>query len=420
MRRRRVPLNLLTRHRVVLTAAASAAVLVVATAQSASTASPAEGSGGARPASAGATNASRAPRPQPRPLAGTGIIRWGSTYPTAAGYERYAYVLVGMPDARRAARLPGTSLVYTSGTSIQRAWSTGVSYHEALGNGWLLKDAAGSYVMNVKYGAYVGDVGDPGYQRRFINNMSEFLRRTRLDGVFIDDVIGHPLALTGGVYPAKYPTGDAWESAMLSFVSNVGRILKARGFYVLVNAHKFVAGDLRSNSSENVTGFWRRLAPSVSGLMSEYWLQNPIDIGQVRAVGPRWYELWPSWQSLVTVAQSAGADFFGLTYGSGTDPRPMRYIRGSFLLDWNGRGGAVIFSATDRADPYHMAWVRQLGRPMGRKRERAAGVWQRQFTRGVVVVNATSAAVSVSVRGQEWTIGPTDALFAHCACARTS
>jgi hypothetical protein len=130
--------------------------------------------------------------------------------------------------------------------------------------------------------------------------------------------------------------------------------------------------------------------------------------------------LWPSWQSLVSVAQGAGVDFFGLAYGAGADVRAMRYVRGSFLLDWNGRGGAVIFSTTDRADPYDAAWVKQLGAPMKPKRQRAPGVWQRQYTRGIVVVNTTNAAITVSVRGTEWTIGPTDALFARCACSRPS
>ena len=114
--------------------------------------------------------------------------------------------------------------------------------------------------------------------------------------------------------------------------------------------------------------------------MLEYWLQSPIDV-TLRAVGPRWYELWPSWQSLVSVAQRAGVDFFGLMYGAGADVRAMRYVRGSFLLDWNGRGGAVIFATTDRPDPYHAAWVKQLGTAMKPKRPLASGVWQRQSAR---------------------------------------
>ena len=358
-----------------------------------------------------ATAANRASAPK-GPLGGTGIVRWGSTYPTASGYERYAYVLIGTNDARAAARLPGMSLVYMSGTSVQTSWSTGVTYDEARANDWLLKDATGAYVRNEQYGAYVGDIGNSAYQQRFANNVTAVLRASHADGVFIDDVIGDPLAMTGGAIPARYPTSDAWESAMVSFVARVGTLLKARGFYVLVSATKFVSGDLRSNTGEHVTEFWLRLAPSVDGLMAEYWLQSPIDVAQLRTVGTRWYENWMGWQSLVSVAQQSGVDFFGRTYGSGNDSRAMRYVRGSFLLDWNGQGGAVIYSATDRADPYHPAWVKQLGAPVRTKFERLSGVWQRRFSRGIVVVNATNAPVTVRVNRVLRTIGPTDALMA--------
>ena len=135
---------------------------------------------------------------------------------------------------------------------------------------------------------------------------------------------------------------------MVSFVSRFGTLLKARGFYVLVSATKFVSGDLRSNTGEHVTELWRHLTP-VSTADGGVLAQSPIDVAQLR--GTRWYQNWAGWQSLVSVAQKAGVDFFGRTYGSGNDSRAMRYVRGSFLLDWNGKGGAVIYSATDRATP---------------------------------------------------------------------
>lgn len=389
---------------IAVTALPSAGIASVGT----QTERPTSAAGASRTATTGATRARGAAK---GPLGGTGIVRWGSTYPTASGYERYAYVLIGTNDARAAARLPGMSLVYMSGTSVQTSWSTGVSYDEARANDWLLKDASGAYVRNEQYGAYVGDIGDVGYQQRFANNVVAVLRASHADGVFIDDVIGDALALTGGAIPSTYPTSDAWESAMVSFVSRVGTLLKARGFYVLVSATKFVSGDLRSNTGEHVTEFWRRLAPSVDGLMAEYWLQSPIDVAQLRTVGTRWYENWAGWQSLVSVAQKAGVDFFGRTYGSGNDSRAMRYVRGSFLLDWNGKGGAVIYSATDRADPYHPAWVKQLGTPVRAKFERLSGVWQRRYSRGIVVVNATNAPVTVRVNRALRTIGATDALM---------
>jgi len=351
-------------------------------------------------------------KPPPGPLLqGAGIIRWPSLYPKGTGYERYSYVIVGRDDARAAGRLPGISLVYMSGTSVQVSWSTGVSYQEALVRGWLLKDASGAYVKNIHYGAYIGDIGDVAYQQRFVSNVAAFLRATKTKGVFIDDVLGHPGLLTGGGFPAKYPTAEAWENAMVSFVAAVGPELKTRGYYVVTNALKFVSQDVRSETGELTAEFWKRIAPYVNGLMSESWLQNPNDAKQLRAVGTRWYENWSGWQNLAGVAQGSGRDFFGVMYGSADDLRTMRFGRANFLLDWNGRGGAFIYFVTDRDEPYHRAWVTQYGLPLRAKFERAPGVWQRKYARGIVVVNATNAAVRVRVHGALHSIAPTDALL---------
>lgn len=346
-------------------------------------------------------------------LKGTGILRWNPEYGKSSGYERYAYVLVSRQDARSAARLPGLSLAYMSGTSIQRAWSTGVTYTEAQANGWLLKDTSGRDVMNVQYGAFIGDIGNPDYQNRFVENVSRFVRSSGVDGIFLDDVVAHPGVLTRGVFPAKYPTPEAWEAAMVSFVSAVGRALKAQGHYVLANAIKYVAGDKRSDTGENTATFWRLIAPSLSGLMSEFWLQNPNDVGQLRSNGSRWNENWDGWQRLMSVAQDAGADFFSLTYGSASDVRAMRYVRGSFLLSWDGHGGAVIYRFRDADDPHHPVLTKQLGTPLAPRSERAPGVWQRRYTRGIVIVNTTSAPVTLKIGGTAWTIGPVDALMAR-------
>jgi hypothetical protein len=353
-----------------------------------------------------------APKSKPGPLLkGAGIVRWGSTFPHASRPDRYSYILVSHEFARAAAQLAGKSVVYMSGTSVQQEWSTGVSFQEAVSNDWLLKDVNGAYVMNVLYDALVGDVGNRAYQRRFVANVAAFLKKTKSDGVFIDDVIATPDVLTHGAYPSKYPTRAAWEEAMVSFMAFVGPALKGRGYYVLANATQFVPGDPRSDTGEHTAAFWRRIAPSTSGLMNEYWVQDPNDPARLRALGNSWWENWSGWQTLVSVAQRAGVDFFGLTYGAASDARAMRYGRASFLLDWNGKGGAFIYQTTDRGDPYHPAWVTQFGLPSQPKFERAPGVWQRKYIKGIVVVNATTAPVTVRVNGAEHTVGPTDALF---------
>ena len=353
------------------------------------------------------------PKPATRPaevLSGTGVIRLGPHFEQASGYERFTYVLVSRSDARKAARLPGTTLAYMSGTSVQREWSTGVTYREALANDWLLKDASGAYVMNVEFGAFVADIGNPAYQRRFIANTLAFVKRTKIDGLFIDDVTGDPEAMSD-VYPAKYPDPAAWEAAMVSFVQTVGKALKSRGYYVLANAAKWISDDSRSDTAFHTTEFWKRIAPGVSGLMTEYWLQSPLDHGELRVLGTDWDQYWNQWQRLVSVAQTSGVDFFGLTYGSSKDTRAMRYARASFLLDWDGRGGALLYSITDRPDPYHPSWSRQLGKPVARKLERTSGVWQRRYERGMVVVNATNEPADVRVFEKVYTVGSGDAVF---------
>lgn len=359
----------------------------------------------------------RKPAPKPKPartLAGTGVIRLGSSFHAASGYERFSYVIVDSGDARAAGtrKLPGTTLVYMNGISLPAGFSTGVPLAQAVANGWVLKDAAGATLTGNQYGHAVADVGSADYQRAFVANVSAFLERTKTDGIFLDDVVAAPAAFTGGPMPAKYPTPEAWEEAMLSFVASVGKGLHARRYQLIVNPSKFIAGDRRSDTAELMTGWWRRLGPHVDGFMSEYWMQNATDITQLRAVGPAWYENWTGWQSLQRVAQGMGKGLFALFYASASDAPTMRYARATFLLDWDGRRGALLFEPTDRPDPFHPMWVKQVGAPVGQKIERAPGVWQRRYQKAVVVVNATAQPVTVRVGELAHRIDATDAVFA--------
>ena len=362
------------------------------------------------------------PKPQPKTkpspqrqastLKATGVARWGTSFSMSSGYERVSYVLVGVGDARAASRLPGISLVYMSGTSVPTGYFTGVSHAEALANDWLLKDGNGAYVMNAQYGHEVGDIGNPAYQRRFIENVVAFLRRTKTDGIFLDDIVAAPASLTEGPLPTKYPTPEDWENATVEFVAAIGKAFDARGYYLLANPSKFVSGDSRSDTGKHMADLFRRLAPHVDGLTCEYWLQNAQDLGQMRSSGTTWHQNWKGWQDLASVAQTSGVDFFGLMYGSGADVRAMRYGRTSFLLDWNGRGGALIFEPVERDAPYHPVLFRQLGLPVGPKIQRAPGVWQRPFRQGVVVVNTMNAPASVRIGSRVHTVAATDGLFA--------
>jgi hypothetical protein len=354
--------------------------------------------------------AAAAPPPPSGTVAGIGLFRLGGSYGSGTNYDKYSYALVGRADAARAALLPGKALVYMSGSDINTGFSTGVDYNTALASGWLLKDAAGNYMTG--YGSYLADVGSTAYQQAWVSNVSAFLASTGADGVYIDDVLSDIATWSGcACFPAKYPTQVAWQAAMAGFMSAIGPSLKAKGYYVVASAHAFIPGNLASNDGSLEAQWWRQLAPSVSGLSTEYWTENPANETQLRTVGAAWYQQWDGWQGLVSVAQNAGVDFFGITYDTAATPGTMRYARGSFLLDWNGRGGAVYMSPTDGSDPWNTAWTADVGQPSAAKVQVAPGVWQRSFTRGTVVVNANGSSVTVTVGGIARTIGPTDALI---------
>ena len=70
-------------------------------------------------------------------------------------------------------------------------WNAGVSYHDALANGWLLKDGSGNLLKNLGFPDNdIGDVGSDGYQHAFLANALAYLHaHPGIAGIYIDDVL---------------------------------------------------------------------------------------------------------------------------------------------------------------------------------------------------------------------------------------
>jgi hypothetical protein len=328
---------------------------------------------------------------------GTGIIRLGGSWSSATGYNRYSYVIAGPSNIAQAAAQPGISLIYRSVAQLTPTTATNdesflgcVSVQDARANGWILKDASGNEIITPSYGDPLADIGSDGYRQACATRVAAFLKSYGAKGVFFDDATADSL-MVGGLTsrPPKYPTAQAWEDAMVGFFATVGQSLKAQGLYVAANAPKWIAGDGGSDTGALTAGFWQRLAPSVSGLMNEYFVQNPNNLAQLRLNGPEWYNNWAGWQSLVSVAQNAGADFLGLTAGACTETRSMTYGRASFLLDWDGAGGAFFYDCP--GDPWNVAWTENVGVPTGAKQQLTNGVWERTYSGATVYVNPTAS-----------------------------
>jgi hypothetical protein len=326
-------------------------------------------------------------------LPGVGIVALGSHLANVADPGLYSTDIASASQASTLAGLPGRSLAYFSGTDVNVNWSTGVPYSQALANNWLLYGSSGSLLTNTGYpGNYVGDVGSSGYQQAWITNVLAYLgAHPGIDGVFIDDVL-YDLKPLAGTEAAKYPTQPQWASAMLSFVKAVGGALRSHGYYVALNASGYVPGDTKSNDGTNTVTWWTELGPYANGLMNEYYDETSNGTYQLRTMGTAWYQQWDAWQRLIGTAQSMGDDFFGLTYGTAGNTAAMQYGKASFLLDWNGGGGAFMYGATDGSDPTNSSWTTSIGQPAAAKQQVGVG-WKRVYSAGVALVNpsATSA-----------------------------
>jgi hypothetical protein len=214
------------------------------------------------------------------------------------------------------------------------------------------------------------------------------------DGVMIDSILGSVSGWTGGRYPTAYPSDNAWGLAMKRFVRAVGPALKERRLYVLADAFRRGSDD----GSDDVA-WWKAVAPSVSGLMAEYWEQSPIDLKPFDSNPCCWTGHWNAWLRLSAAAQRSGADFFPLQRGESTDTRTMAYGKASFLLVWDGSGGGYVFDPQNPADPWNPAWTTSIGEPNGRRRRVGVG-WRRNYTRATVLVNPHPAAAQTFPLGR--------------------
>lgn len=334
---------------------------------------------------------------------GNGILGLGGRLNNFAGLSRYSLVIGDSADAHALTNLPGRSLTYFSGTDVNTGWSTGVPYKEALANGWLLKDAAGQLLVNQGYASnYIGDVGSPSYQHAWVSHVLAYLAAHRgIKGVFVDDVL-FDLKPLAGTEAAKYPTQAAWAAAQRSFVAAIGTALRAKGYYVLVNADGYVPGSDGSDNGSNTVTWWKQLGPYVSGLMNEGYQQLPDGTDALRTSGSAsWTQNWDGWQRLVQTAQAMHKDFVGITYGASNDTRTMTYGKASFMLAWNGGTSAFIYSTRNGVDPANGAWTMGIGRPVASAHRVGSG-WMRSYSNGLVLVNPSPSGSQTFQLGGEY------------------
>jgi Hypothetical glycosyl hydrolase family 15 len=321
-----------------------------------------------------------------------GLIRYGSgNWSGLRNANRYGVIVASAANANSAGDQPGRALMYACGIDMpadRTSTLCGVSFAYAASKDWILRDEKGSYVHAKGQYPVLVDIGNRAYQRRFVRAIDADLRtHPGVDGVIIDDVTGSLISIS-----SKYRDNASYRSAMLAFIKAVGPPLKAKGWYVAVNA-SILDADAQQFTGQSYDGtqyiWWvKQIGPYVSGISTERWQQNWDRTDSVRASGTAANQAWDAWERLPSVVASVGKDFYAIEKGALDDTGKAAYLRASFLLAWK-RGRGAFFYTDDyagRGDPWRLVATPNIGRPVGPRRRIGVG-FGRSFTNGTVVVN---------------------------------
>jgi hypothetical protein len=294
---------------------------------------------------------------------------------------------------------PGTGTGYAANTAITLAEAE--AHDASSSEKWLLRDLNGQ-IMTPWYGysGYWG--GDPGFQsfqdRAYANIKASIdTFGGRVHGLFGDNMI----ASIPSTNMAKYRTQPEWENAIAKFIEPGGALkrLKDEGYLVFTNTIKWVSGDHGSNNGSTNKLWWRRVAPGVTGMMQEYWMQNNgSQLYTVRQDKADWMHYYREYSGHVTLAQELGKEFMGQMNNDDivADTWVALYGRAAFLLKWNGTKQPGLSWTVGGYSGTRDDWTPDVNFPVGLPTEAEVeikpGAFQRKYSQGLVILNANPTA----------------------------
>ncbi|WP_170211901.1 putative glycoside hydrolase [Saccharothrix australiensis] len=231
-----------------------------------------------------------------------------------------------------------------------------------------------------QYSGYDGhwqmDVGHTGYQDAWAANVIQESKAIGFDGVFMDNALFPCDAYHPGVCPAKYPDNARFQGAYRSMLSNMkGRFADA-GLTTVANL---------SNARLHPGG-WTSYVDHVDGGFDEWWLAF-----SGTNLLPEYREGWSRQAEEVTENEMRGKITWVQPHFGPGDERAMRYAMASYFLTAGERAAIAAVERTDGygdPPPRNPLYDWDLGTATTPYRSVGHNVFQRDFTCGVVVVNA--------------------------------
>ncbi|MGI5506256.1 putative glycoside hydrolase [Lentzea sp. CA-135723] len=242
---------------------------------------------------------------------------------------------------------------------------------------WFLRDQGGKELAFSGYeGHWQMDVGNPDYRKAWVNGVLADARSSGFDGVFLDNALFSCDTYHPGVCPARYPDNASFQQAYKGMLAEVGKALGAAGLSTVANL---------SNARLHA-GAWEAYTEFLDGGFDEWWLSfSDTELLQEYPEG------WSRQVSQVTAGEASGRTTWVQPHFGAGNQKAFRYALASlFLVTGGGAAIAEVAHVDGYAGPtpWHPEYDWYLGHPAGAYRKVVDNVYRRDFTCGVVLVNA--------------------------------
>lgn len=349
-----------------------------------------------------------------------GLIFYAPGNPaTLTHLDDYGTILFGQ-DSHTSTFAPkaGRCLKYFWLHSAIGSNSLNITSAAAAAGGYRLKDSAGVIVDHSGQGPYC-DLGNASYQADVLTVIQNYLSTNpTVDGIFVDNFDTDWPAYAGGM-SAAFPTyqedgttvvwnnNTDYENDVLAFAQAVLKPIKDSGKLVVMNAgvtffnttdrglFQGLSFPAAFNGSTATLDWANRYKSYATGMCVEHWLQNqasPYTVGLNNHVTSKDY--WDEWTSsfLPTLQGTYGLDFYPVCVVSSANAAVARYMRATFLMQWDGGGGSFLFGidGSYAADP----WTAELAVDVGQPQSAVVAVgsgWKRQYEKKLVYINPTAS-----------------------------
>jgi hypothetical protein len=261
--------------------------------------------------------------------------------------------------------------------------STGVATQDAQPD-WYLKNTSGQRFTFRHYSyVWAADIGHPGFQQKWADNVLAEIAGKRWDGVFMDDTNPSMQYHYDVDRVAKYPTDAAYQAATESALAAIGARFRAAGKLAVPNFGFW-------KDYPNVISRWLR---HVDGGMNE----QHVKVGTTTEGYDR-TDVWETQLAMIKDAERQDKLYLGVSHSPNNDAAAARYGYATTLLGGSGR---THFSL--HGDYTNETWFGEyeyaIGDAAGAESRDASGVHRRKFTNGLVLVNPTAASVRVEFGG---------------------